>query len=46
MLELADDAAEVDIEGADDKMDDKKKLMSSCVEEVTVEEFFVKYKNL
>jgi len=46
MLEVADDAVDVDIEGGDDKMEVGKQLMSSSVEEVAVEEFFVKYKNL
>jgi len=45
-LEVADDGLEVDIEGGDDRKAVEKKAMSGSVEEVEVEEFFVKYKNL
>ena len=45
-LEVADDGLEVDIEGGDDRKEVEKKAMSGSVEEVEVEEFFVKYKNL
>jgi hypothetical protein len=41
-----DDNLDVDVEGGEDRKDCAKKLMSSGnVEEVQVEEFFVKYKN-
>jgi len=45
-LEVADDEVDVDIEGNDDKKQVEKKMMSGSIEEVEVEEFFVKYKNL
>ena len=46
-LEAADDEADIDIEGGDDKKEVEKKAVSTgSVEEVEVEEFFVKYKNL
>jgi len=46
-LEVADEGADVDIEGgADDKNDAEKKSASGSMEEVEEEEFFVKYKNL
>jgi len=45
-LETADDGVDVDIEGGDDKKEVEKKALSGSVEEVEVEEFFVKYKNL
>jgi len=46
-LEIADDdGADVDIEGTDGRKDMERKVMSASVEEVEVEEFFVKYKNL
>jgi len=45
-LEVADDGVDVDIEGADDKKEMERKIMPGSVEEVEVEEFFVKYKNL
>jgi len=45
-LEVADDGVDIDIEGGNDQKDVDKKMMPGIVEEVTVEEFFVKYKNL
>jgi len=45
-LEVADDGVDVDIEGGDDKKEVDKKSVSCSVEEVEVEEFFVKYRNL
>ena len=45
-LEVADEGMDVDIEGGDDKKEVEKKAISGSIEEVEVEEFFVKYKNL
>jgi len=45
-LEVADDGVDIDVEGGDDKKEVEKKSTSGIVEEVEVEEFFVKYKNL
>jgi len=45
-LEAADDGDDIDVEGGDDRKEVEKKAMSGSVEEVEVEEFFVKYKNL
>jgi len=45
-LEAADDGVDIDIEGGDDRKDSEKKSVSCSVEEVEVEEFFVKFKNL
>lgn len=45
-LEAADDGVDIDVEGGDDKKEVEKKGVSGNMEEVEVEEFFVKYKNL
>jgi len=45
-LEVADDGVDIDVECGHDKKDTEKKAMSDSVEEVEVEEFFVKYRNL
>ena len=45
-LEVADEGVDIDVEGGDDKKDIEKKSTSCSVEEVELEEFFVKYKNL
>jgi len=45
-LEVTDDGDEIDIEGGDDQRDVEKQTVVGSVEEVEVEEFFVKYKNL
>jgi len=45
-LEAADEGVDIDVEGGDDKKEMEKKAVSGSVEEVEVEEFFVKYRNL
>ena len=44
-IESADDSLDVDIEGGDDKNCARKLMSSGTVQELDVEEFFVKYKN-